>query len=68
MKNMKSKEIIYSLNIEDIQTVAEQRISRELTLKEIDQIKDSIAERINWYDAIADTIDENIGRRGRKIK
>ena len=60
MKNKNDKEIFYSLNIADIQTVSQQEIERELTREEIEKIKDSIAKRINWYDAIADVINEKI--------
>ena len=60
MKNQNKEEIIYSLNITDIQTVAEQEIERELTNNEIEKIKDSIAEKIDWYGAIADSISEKI--------
>ena len=59
---MKDKnEIVYSLNIEDIQTVAIQEIDKELTGDEIEKIKDLIGEKINWYDAIYDSIIEKIG-------
>lgn len=56
-------DIIYSLNIEDIQTVAVQEIDRELTEYEIEKITDSIGEKINWYDAIYNSIIEKIGLR-----
>ena len=55
-----NNEIVYSLNVEDIQTVATQEIERELTDDEIEKIKDLIAEKISWYDAIAAAIDEMI--------
>ncbi|RQW05055.1 MAG: hypothetical protein EH225_05030 [Calditrichaeota bacterium] len=54
------QQIVYSLNIMDIQTVAQQEIDRDLTDKEIEKIKDSIAENINWYDAILDAIYLNL--------
>lgn len=57
---MQSK-IIYSLNEEDIQTVAYQELERNLSFEEIEIIKDMIAEKINWYDAIASAICEKIG-------
>lgn len=57
---MKNSKIIYSLNEDDIQTVALQEIERNLSSEEIEKIIDSIAEKINWYDAIADSINENI--------
>lgn len=63
MKN--KEEIIYSLNIEDIQTVATQEIDRELTDNEIENILDAIAARIHWYDAIAASINELINERNK---
>lgn len=57
---MKSSEIIYSLNVEDIQTVALQEIERNLSPEEIEEIKETIADKIKWYDAIADSINEKI--------
>lgn len=53
---MKNNQIIYSLTIEDIQTVANKEIERNLSPDEIENIKEVIAEKINWYDAIADSI------------
>ena len=54
-------DIVYSLNIEDIQTVAIQEIHRELTEDEVEKVKDLIGEKINWYDAILNSIIEKIG-------
>ncbi len=58
---MKGKNnIIYSLNIEDIQTVALKEWERELTDDEIRKVKDFICEKINWYDAIFYSIVEKL--------
>jgi hypothetical protein len=58
---MKEKDhIVYSLTTEDVQTVAIEEIDRELTPHEIEQIKDLIAENIDWYDAILDAINTKI--------
>ncbi|HCN85266.1 MAG TPA: hypothetical protein DIT07_16850 [Sphingobacteriaceae bacterium] len=57
---MKNSTIIYSLTIEDIQTVANQEIGRELAKIEIKRIEEKIADKINWYDAIADSINEEL--------
>jgi hypothetical protein len=65
MKQDKDK-IIYSLSIEDIQTVALEEMDRELTAKEIKKIEDLIAENINWCDAILDAINAKIKLRRRK--
>lgn len=52
--------MIYQLTIEDIQEVANQELQRKLSLQEIESIRDRIAEKIHWYDAIAESIDELI--------
>jgi hypothetical protein len=59
---MKDKnEIIYQLTIEDVQEVAMQELERELTKGEIKRLIDPIADKIPWYDAIADAINEQFG-------
>jgi hypothetical protein len=57
---MRKKHVIYSLSAEDIQNVANQELGRDLSSNEIEKIKDAIAEKINWYDAIAHAISEII--------
>jgi len=54
------KKIIYQLTIDDVQSVANQEIERELTKDEIEIIQDSIAKKIDWYSAIANAINEKI--------
>ncbi len=56
---MKTK-IIYSLTVEDVQTVANQEIGRSLSSEEIENIEQLIAEKIKWYDAIDEAITEKI--------
>lgn len=53
---MKNNQIIYSLTVEDIQIVANKEIERDLTQPGIEKIIEAILEKINWYDAIADSI------------
>jgi len=57
--NKKSK-VIYSINIEDLQTVAEQEIERELTDEEIEKVEKRLGDYIDWYGAIASTLNEVI--------
>jgi len=57
---MGSKKIIYSLTIEDIQNVAFHELGRSLLPKEVDKIIELISEKINWYDAIVNSINEKI--------
>jgi hypothetical protein len=54
-----SKKIIYQLVVADVQEVAMDTINRKLTLDEIETIKEKIAERIEWFDAISGVISEN---------
>jgi hypothetical protein len=56
MKKLDFDTIIYSLNIEDVQTVAFEEFGRELSKTEIESIKDLIASNVQWYDAIANAI------------
>ena len=60
MKKQITNDLFYSLNIEDIQTVAQEEIDRNLSDEEIESIKDVIASKIKWYDAISEAIQENI--------
>lgn len=57
---MEKDEIIYYLTIEDLQNVANQEIERNLSLNEVENLKEKIAEKINWYEAICFAIIENI--------
>ncbi len=54
-----SKKIIYQLVLDDLQEAAMQTINRKLTLDEIETIKEKIADRIEWFDAISGVIREN---------
>jgi hypothetical protein len=44
--------IIYSISIEDVQTVAGKELNRKLTYEELSLVRDRLAEHINWYHAI----------------
>lgn len=53
---MKPETIIYSLIVEDVQTVAMETLNRELTEVEINSLIDPIADRLPWFDAIVEAI------------
>lgn len=44
--------IIYSINIEDIQNVAEEELGRKLSKKELKIVEDKVGDYIDWYGAI----------------
>ncbi len=52
------EKIIYSINIEDVQNVAEQELERKLTAKELRLVEGKVGDYINWYEAILNAIDE----------
>lgn len=62
----KKREIIYQLTIEDVQTVATEELGRELSATEVEIIKDIIAEKIPWFDAISDAIAEKLNNDDRQ--
>jgi hypothetical protein len=51
---MRNDKIIYSINISDIQTVAEQELERELTQEELKLVVDTAQsdDYFGWYDGI----------------
>ena len=55
--------IIYSINVEDLQTVAEQELERELTDEEIKNVEKRLGEYIDWYEAIVSTLNEAIKKQ-----
>jgi hypothetical protein len=58
----KRNRIVYSINVEDLQTVAEEELERELTAEEIKLVEDRLGEYIDWYGTIAMVLDEVINR------
>ncbi|MHB8174418.1 MAG: hypothetical protein ACYDFU_08190 [Nitrospirota bacterium] len=46
------EKIIYSLSIEDVQTVAEEKFGRKLTVTELKTVEDKIGDHITWYEII----------------
>ncbi len=58
-----TSKIIYSINIEDVQNVAEQELGRELIEKELKIIENKIGDYIDWYEVINIAITNNIATR-----
>lgn len=55
-----TSKIIYSINNEDAQNVAEQEIGRKLTETELKVIENKIGDYIDWYEALNSVIVDNI--------
>ncbi len=60
--------IVYSINVEDLQNVAEQELDRELSDKEIKLIEDRLGDYIDWYGTIASTFNELTKKRFKPKK
>lgn len=54
----KMGKVIYQLTTKDVQDVAMELLNRKLTQAEIEKIIEPIEEKLTWYDAIADSINE----------
>jgi hypothetical protein len=57
---MNDSKVIYTINIEDVQTVAGDVLDRRLTDKEIALVENSIGNHIAWFQAIENAIHENV--------
>ena len=48
--------VVYSLSVEDIQTVAKEEFGRKLTRPEIELVEHKLGDYIAWYDLVEMTI------------
>lgn len=60
IKKVDINKIVYSISIEDIQTVAQQEFGRTLTQPEIEIISEKLGNNLSWYDAIQNTINQHL--------
>ncbi|KUG22449.1 hypothetical protein ASZ90_007779 [hydrocarbon metagenome] len=60
MGNYRNKKIIYSINVTDIQEVAQEVLDRKLNKEEIIKIKESIGDYLDWFQAIENSINKHI--------
>ncbi|MBI1821522.1 MAG: hypothetical protein HY036_02350 [Nitrospirae bacterium] len=56
-----SERVVYSLTIDDIQTVAKDDLERKLNKKELKMVENKIGDHVNWFEAISSAMkDSNI--------
>jgi nucleoside-triphosphatase THEP1 len=60
MKNDGNDRIVYSINVDDIQEVAQQVLERALTKKEVVMVGKSIGDYLDWFQAIENSIRKHI--------
>jgi hypothetical protein len=59
-KRGSDEEIIYSLNVNDLQEVSNEVLERRLTKQEVASVKESVGDYIDWFQAIEDAIHEHV--------
>ena len=60
MKTLEGKEIVYSINVDDLQHVSMQILERPLTDAELNLIKNSVGHYVDWFQAIESAIKNHI--------
>jgi len=63
MKRDDNERIVYSINVNDIQEVANEVLDRDLTKKEIRLVENSIGDYIDWFQAIEDSIHKHVTKK-----
>jgi hypothetical protein len=58
--DMNTSKIIYSINIEDIQNVAEEYLGRQASKKELRIVENKVGDYIDWHEAIVLAIDDAV--------
>jgi len=57
----KNDKIIYSINIEDVQNVANEKLNRNLNEDELKLVGNKLGDYIDWFGAISDSVSDVIG-------
>ncbi len=60
MENASNDRIVYSINVGDIQEVANQVLARELTKEEVVLVENSVSDYIDWFQIIENAILEHV--------
>lgn len=60
MKNKKNEEIVYSINVGDLQEVSQEVLERPLTAREITVVQGAVGNYIDWFQAIEHAIREKV--------
>ncbi|MCX6844449.1 MAG: hypothetical protein NTX53_19475 [candidate division WOR-3 bacterium] len=60
MKEESTRGVVYSINVSDIQDVADQVLDRRLTRRELTLVRESVGDYIDWFEAIENAIHEHV--------
>ncbi len=54
--------VVYSINVEDLQQVAEEKLGRSLSPGEIKAVEDKLGDYVDWFGAIEAAIGDVVRR------
>ncbi len=57
---MRRTDILYSINVQDVQDVAQREFHRELTGKEMESVAERLGEYIDWHEAVISAVMQTI--------
>jgi hypothetical protein len=57
---MRRTDILYSINVQDVQDVAQREFHRELNDKEMESVAAKLGEYIDWYEAVICAVTQTI--------
>ena len=60
MKTQTADDVVYEINVEDLQNVSMQILERPLTDAEVNLIRESVGNHVDWFQAIENAIHEHI--------
>jgi hypothetical protein len=60
MHNMKRTDILYSINVQDVQEVTQREYDRELDDGEVKSVAAKLGEYIDWYEAVNTAVAQTI--------
>ncbi len=60
MKTQTGEEIVYGINVDDLQDMSMQVLERPLTDAEVNLVKESVGDYIDWSQAIENAIKKHI--------
>jgi hypothetical protein len=60
---MKRKDILYSLNVQDVQEVARREYHRDLTQEEVKFVGAKLGDYIDWYGAVDMAIAQTVRKQ-----
>lgn len=65
---MKRTDILYSINVQDVQDVAHREYNRQLNQEEVKSVAHKLGEYIDWYEAVNTAVAETIHKGNTSLE